>query len=104
MAKATTILNCLNKARKLQPEYNERPHQPAGVRRFWVAGSTTAYSVRVEGSRVTCEGNWRGECKGYENTGCCYHAAWVAINEGLLTEDIEDRLVLATTRLAGVAA
>ncbi len=87
--KATTIINCIDKARRLQPLVEERANHPGD---YWVAGSTTAYLVEVRDGRAHCTGSWKGLCPGFEHTGCCYHAAAVALQVGLFTEAHEDAL------------
>ncbi len=88
-AKNSTILNCVNKARKVQPLVEARANRPGD---YWVAGTTTAYLVEVRDGRVSCTGSWKGECKGFAHNGCCYHSAAVALQLGLFTERHEDAL------------
>ena len=51
---------------------------------YWACPSQsspkTGYMVEVFEGKVSCE------CKGFERTGCCYHAAHVALEEGLIPE------------------
>ncbi len=87
--KPSTILSCIDKARKLQPLVEARANRAGD---FWVAGSTEAYLVEVRDGRVACTGSWKGECKGFAHNGCCYHSAAVALQLGLFTEAHEDAL------------
>ncbi len=87
--KPSTILNCIDKARKLQPLVEPRANRPGD---YWVAGSTEAYLVEVRDNRVACTGSWKGECRGFAHNSCCYHSAAVALQLGLFTEAHEDAL------------
>ncbi len=87
--RGSTILHCIDKARKVQPLVEERINHPGD---YWVAGSSTAYLVEVRDGREHCTGDWKGLCKGWEHAGCCYHAAAVALHTGLFTEAHEDAL------------
>ncbi len=87
--KMSSILHAIDKARALQPLVEARHNRPGD---YWVAGSTTAYLVEVRDGKAICTGSWKGPCPGFEHTGCCYHAAAVALSLGLFTEAHEDAL------------
>ncbi len=87
--KMATILNCVDKAREVQPLVEARHGRPGD---FWVAGTQSPYLVEVRDGKAICTGSWKGPCKGFENHNCCYHAAAVALSLGLFTESHEDAL------------
>ncbi len=91
-AKPSNIISAVDKARRVQPLVEARANRPGD---FWVAGSTEAYLVEVRDGRVACTGSWKGECRGFERHGVCYHAAAVALQLGLFTEAHDDALRLA---------
>ncbi|MDP9352471.1 MAG: hypothetical protein M3P51_13170 [Chloroflexota bacterium] len=87
--KANSILHAIDKARERQPLVEARHARPGD---FWVAGTSSAYLVEVRDGKAICTGSWKGPCPGFEHTGCCYHAAVVALAVGLFTEAHEDAL------------
>ena len=74
-AKLSSIVNAVRKAQKVRPPVY-RLKDGSRI----VAGSVPgqAYLVRVAEGGVACE------CQGFERAGVCYHAATVAMGEGLL--------------------
>ncbi len=68
---------------------------------FWACPSHSqpgrGYMLEVQDGRVSCE------CQGFERMGCCYHAAYVSIEEGLmphrfLVEPVQDSREAAPIR------
>ncbi len=89
VSRANSILHAIDKARQVQPLVEARRGRPGD---FWVAGTVSAYVVEIRDGKAICTGSWKGPCPGFEHTGCCYHAAAVALREGLFTEAHEDAL------------
>ena len=89
VSRASIILRSIDKARAVEPLVEPRHARPGD---FWVAGSTSAYLVEVRDGKAICTGSWKGPCPGFEHNGCCYHAAAVALQQGLFTEAHEDAL------------
>jgi hypothetical protein len=71
--------NAIRKAQRLQPAVYRLKGD--GLRIVASSNPGQAYSVRVSEGKVSCE------CQGFERVGVCYHAAAVAISEGLLDPD-----------------
>ncbi len=72
----STVRNAVDKALKVQPQLLEL------CEGFHVAPSAShpgrGYMLEVVDGKVSCE------CEGYERMGCCYHAAALAIQLGLM--------------------